>query len=135
MTPPDASTLIGFLKALEFRTLTNRVAAWLDADAGAIEAGAVESVEASPEPAETLKTLFEADLADEEEAIRFYAESARTAAEEGDIGTQRLFENIVLDEEGHKDWLETQLGLIERIGEANYATRHMGMGGDAGAQQ
>jgi len=89
----------------------------------------------SPEPAETLKTLFEADLADEEEAIRFYAESARTAAEEGDIGTQRLFENIVLDEEGHKDWLETQLGLIERIGEANYATRHMGMGGDAGAQQ
>jgi len=79
----------------------------------------------TPEPATGLKQLFENDLADEKEAIRFYAESARTAAEEGDIGTQRLFEDIVLDEESHKDWLETQLGLIDRIGEANYTARYM----------
>ena len=79
----------------------------------------------TPTPAKGLREMFEADLADEKDAIAFYAEAARTAAAEGDIGTQRLFEDVVLDEEGHKDWLETQLGLIDRIGEANYTARYM----------
>ena len=35
---PDAKTLIGFLKALEFNTLTRRIASEIDAEAGEIEA-------------------------------------------------------------------------------------------------
>jgi DNA polymerase-1 len=42
VTTPDAQTLIGFLKALEFTTLTNRVAKDLEADPEAIEPGGLE---------------------------------------------------------------------------------------------
>jgi DNA polymerase-1 len=42
VAPPDARTLIGFLKAMEFTTLTRRMAAAYEADADAIEAGTVE---------------------------------------------------------------------------------------------
>ena len=35
--------------------------------------------------------------------------------------TMALFEELIRDEEAHIDFLETQLDLYERIGEANYA--------------
>jgi DNA polymerase-1 len=40
---PDPQTLIGFLKAMEFRSLTNRVAEALGAEAGEIDAAAVDA--------------------------------------------------------------------------------------------
>jgi len=67
--------------------------------------------------------MFKADLADEEDAIAFYTRAAREAYEADDIGSRRLFETIVLDEEGHKAWLELQLDLIERIGEQAYSAK------------
>ena len=78
-----------------------------------------------PVRAKTLREMFEADLKDEEEAIAFYSQAARAAAEENDIGSRMLFEEIVLDEEGHKAWLELQLELIERLGEASYSLRFL----------
>ncbi len=79
----------------------------------------------TPQRAQTLKDMFEADLADEEAAIDFYTKAAQTAGEVGDIGTRQLFENIVLDEEGHKAWLEQQLDLLQRVGEPTYVAKHM----------
>ena len=38
----------------------------------------------------------------------------------GDYVSRELFESILASEEEHIDWLETQLGLIGQIGEANY---------------
>ena len=38
----------------------------------------------------------------------------------GDYVSRELFAKILESEEDHIDWLETQLGLIERLGEANY---------------
>jgi len=38
----------------------------------------------------------------------------------GDYVSRELFESILESEEEHIDWLETQLGLIERLGEVNY---------------
>jgi len=70
-----------------------------------------------PTAAKSLVAMFEADLADEKEAIAFYSQAARHAMETADIGTRVIFEKAVLDEEGHKNWLELQLSLIERIGE------------------
>jgi bacterioferritin len=79
----------------------------------------------TPQRAQTLKDMFQADLGDEEDAIKFYTDAARTAAEAGDVGTRTLFEKIVLDEEGHKSWLELQLDLLQRIGEPAYVAKHM----------
>jgi bacterioferritin len=78
----------------------------------------------SPQRAQTLGDMFKADLADEEDAIRFYTQAARQAYESGDVGTRLLFERIVLDEEGHKNWLETQLDLLQRMGEPTYVAKH-----------
>lgn len=76
-----------------------------------------------PHRATSLKDMFSADLADEEEAIEFYTKAAGQAAEVGDIGSRVLFEEIAVEEEGHKDWLETQLELIERVGEQAYSAK------------
>jgi bacterioferritin len=38
----------------------------------------------------------------------------------GDYVSRALFAAILESEEEHIDWLETQLGLIEQLGEANY---------------
>jgi len=82
-----------------------------------------------PHRAKTLVEMFKADLADEEEAIEVYSRAAREAADAGDIGTRVLFEEIALDEEGHKSWLELQLDLIERIGEPAYSAKYVSIGG------
>ena len=76
-----------------------------------------------PKAAASLEDMFKADLADEEEAIRFYTGAAQQASEVGDIGSRTLFEQIVLDEEGHKSWLEQQISLIKRLGEQAYSAR------------
>ncbi len=78
-----------------------------------------------PQRAQGLADMFEADLRDEEDAIRFYTSAAQAASADGDIGTRVLFERIVLDEEGHKAWLELQLDLLKRMGEPAYVAKHM----------
>lgn len=86
------------------------------------------ALQKEPVRVRSLKEMFETDLADEEEAFAFYNRAAREAAEENDIGTRKLFEQIALDEEGHKAWLELQLDLLERLGEALFSSRHLEAG-------
>lgn len=76
-----------------------------------------------PEKANSLTEMFRADLADEEGAIEFYLKAAKAAYEANDVGSRMLFEQIAMDEEGHKAWLELQLDLIERIGEQAYSAK------------
>lgn len=85
----------------------------------------------TPQKARTLKALFESDKQEESGAIDFYSEAARAVGENNDIGTRTLFEEIVLDEEGHWDWLNQQLDLLERMGEPAFITTQMS-GGNAG---
>ena len=42
-----------------------------------------------------------------------------------DAGTRELLEHILDGEEAHADWLETQLGLISQLGEANYLAQQL----------
>ena len=77
----------------------------------------------TPKRAASLVEMFQSDLADEEEALQFYTQSAKDADAESDLGSRKLFEEIALDEEGHKSWLELQLDLIDRIGEAAYCAK------------
>ncbi|KIN60092.1 Bacterioferritin [Sulfitobacter noctilucae] len=73
----------------------------------------------------SLKEMFETDLADEEEAFAFYKRAAKDADAEDDIGSRKLFEQIAMEEEGHKAWLELQLDLLDRLGEALYSARFL----------
>ena len=82
-------------------------------------------LEKTPTLAGSLREMFELDLKDEQDAIKFYTSAARTAYESGDIGSRSLFERVVLDEEGHMGWLELQLELLERMGEPAYISKHM----------
>ena len=61
------------------------------------------------------------DLAAEIDARALYKEAREYCRDAGDYVSMSLFETLMSDEEGHIDFLETQLDLYERIGEANYA--------------
>jgi bacterioferritin len=45
--------------------------------------------------------------------------------EVGDNGSRELLEHILEGEEEHADWLETQLGLIQQVGETNYLAQQI----------
>ncbi len=89
--------------------------------------GGVPKLEAAktPQKAENLKALFEADRREEGGAIEFYTKAARAAFESDDIGTRALFERIVQDEEGHWEWLDLQLDLLRKMGEPAFMTNYM----------
>ena len=79
----------------------------------------------TPRRAQSLSEMFDIDRKDEKEAIRFYTDAARTAYEAGDIGSRTLFEEIVLDEEGHWAWLDLQLTLLDKLGEPVFMTKYI----------
>ena len=69
---------------------------------------------------ENLKEILECDLKGEHIARESYSKSRDICREVGDYVTMKLFEDLLKDEEGHIDFLETQLDLVGRIGIENY---------------
>jgi bacterioferritin len=63
---------------------------------------------------------FRADLAIELEVLDRLKPGIGMCREKGDITTANLFESILADEEHHIDYLETQLELIDKLGEQLY---------------
>ncbi len=45
--------------------------------------------------------------------------------EDGDQASREFFASRLPDEEGHADWLETQLSLIQEIGQDNYLAQQL----------
>ena len=74
---------------------------------------------------ETVKEQFESDLQLEYAAIAFLNQGIDTARKAGDNATEDLFTRILVSEEQHTDWLETQLELIRQVGEQNYLAQQM----------
>ncbi|MGY6710618.1 MAG: bacterioferritin [Rhizobiaceae bacterium] len=70
---------------------------------------------------QNVKEVLEADLAGEHDARNSYKKSREICQELGDYVTMKLFEELLADEEGHIDFLETQLELYESLGEKKYA--------------
>lgn len=69
---------------------------------------------------QNVKEVLESDLAGEYDARTSYKRSREICNELGDYVTMKLFEELLADEEGHIDFLETQLGLLETIGVEKY---------------
>lgn len=74
---------------------------------------------------QTVKEMFESDLGVEVEAVTLLREGIEHMRSVGDVTSARLFEGILQDEEHHVDYLETQLGLIEQLGEALYLAKQV----------
>ncbi|MBO6754858.1 MAG: bacterioferritin [Roseibium sp.] len=70
---------------------------------------------------QSLKETLECDLAAEYVARALYHEAREVCREATDYVSMNLFEKLLSDEEGHIDYLETQLDLIERIGIDRYS--------------
>ncbi|TKT82608.1 bacterioferritin [Aquamicrobium sp. LC103] len=69
---------------------------------------------------QNVREVLEADLAGEYDARTSYKKSREICQELGDYVTMKLFEELLIDEEGHIDFLETQLELFDKIGEEKY---------------
>ena len=69
---------------------------------------------------QTVAEQFRADMQIEQEAVDRLRSGIATCRAAGDVTSAVLFEEILADEERHIDYLETQLGLIDTLGEALY---------------
>ena len=69
---------------------------------------------------QNLKEVLESDLAGEQDAWKAYTKSRDICESEGDYVSKNLFESLIADEEGHIDFLETQLSLLADLGEQKY---------------
>jgi bacterioferritin len=79
---------------------------------------------------QNVREVLEADLAGEHEALDAYRASRDVCEEAKDYVTKNIFEQLIADEEGHVDFLETQLHLLDTLGEQNYA-QTQAVGADA----
>ena len=72
---------------------------------------------------ETVPEQFRSDLAIEVEVLDRLRPGIAMCRDKGDITSANLFEKILADEEDHIDYLETQLELIEKLGEQLYLSQ------------
>ncbi|MBP6135546.1 MULTISPECIES: bacterioferritin [Candidatus Neomicrothrix] len=75
---------------------------------------------------ETPLEQFELDKALEEAAVAMYRRGSALASAEGDPGTRELLDDLVVGEEEHLDWIETQLHAIGDIGIERYLQSQLG---------
>jgi bacterioferritin len=66
---------------------------------------------------QTIREQFDADLAIELAVVERLRPAIQVCREKGDATTANLFEEILADEEHHIDYLETNLALMDALGE------------------
>jgi bacterioferritin len=74
---------------------------------------------------ENTEEMLKCDLKLELKAIPDLKDGIAYCEEIGDYVSRELLEDILESEEEHIDWLETQLGLIEKVGLQNYLQSQM----------
>ena len=75
---------------------------------------------------ENVREILECDLRLEHEAIPLLREAIAHCESCADYISRELLEDILESEEEHVDWLETQLALLDKIGEPNFLQSLMG---------
>jgi bacterioferritin len=74
---------------------------------------------------ETVREQLECDLQLEYSAIAFLNQGIAAARTAGDNATEAMMTTILVSEEQHTDWIESQLELIRQIGEQNYLAQQL----------
>ena len=74
---------------------------------------------------QSVTEMFQADREIELEAIDRLRRGVEVMRNKGDITSANVFEAILADEEHHIDYLDTQLELIEKLGEALYIAQQI----------
>ena len=70
---------------------------------------------------QNITEILQCDLKAEISARALYLEARQACVEAGDIMSMKLFEGLIGDEEGHIDFLETQINLLESLGLEKYS--------------
>ncbi|MFI6776560.1 bacterioferritin [Nocardia sp. NPDC050412] len=73
---------------------------------------------------QTVPEQLRADLKIEMEAVDRLRGGIELMRSRGDVTSARIFESILEDEESHVDYLETELDLLEKLGEQLYLQRY-----------
>lgn len=74
---------------------------------------------------ENVTEMMHSDAKLEREAIPRLNKAVEICRTAEDNGSRILVENILVSEEEHIEWLDTQLDLIEQLGEKNYLAQQM----------
>ncbi|MEU5978589.1 bacterioferritin [Streptomyces sp. NPDC047315] len=74
---------------------------------------------------QTVTEMFQADRQIEVEAIDRLKRGIDLMRAKNDVTSARIFEEILEDEEHHIDYLDTQLDLIEKLGEPLYLAQQI----------
>jgi bacterioferritin len=75
-----------------------------------------------------VKQQLQNDLKLEQGAVASYNKAVEVCRKAGDNASADFMKDLLKDEEGHVDFLETQLGLIDQLGYENYLVEQMGEG-------
>jgi bacterioferritin len=78
-----------------------------------------------------IKEVLECDLRAEFNARDLYIRGRDVCRRNEDLVSMALFEELLADEEGHIDFLETQLDLLGKIGVQNYGQLQAGAADEA----
>ncbi len=73
----------------------------------------------------TVKQQLENDLGLEIAALTVLRPGIKTCLEASDDASRELLEHILVDEEKHVDWIESQLHQIEEVGYQNYLAQQI----------
>ena len=69
---------------------------------------------------ESVEEILKADLAAEHEAVEMYRNGVAECEALKDYVSRDLFAEVLKDEEGHVDFIETQFDMIRQMGVQNY---------------
>ena len=73
----------------------------------------------------TVKKQFENDLSLEYKATSDLKKSIEICVKFSDFTSRELLESILISEEEHIDWIESQLNVIKEVGEDNYLSQQL----------
>jgi bacterioferritin len=74
---------------------------------------------------ESVPEMLRLDLQEEYRAVKRLNDGIKVCRDLGDHGSEDLLTKILVSEEEHIDWLESQIELMKQVGEANYLAQQI----------